>query len=96
MDVRQKADETEPKPNLCFGLVARATPEFQPHSDALSESPDSPFWKRRMITLRTEKGLRYLRGALYSEVEDGVTTVQEEIPDEDSLALIKEKFGIML
>lgn len=49
-----------------------------------------------MITLRTEKGLRYLRGSSYSEVEDGVTTVQEEIPDEDSLAFIKEKFGIVL
>lgn len=92
----QKADETESKPSLCFGLVARETPEFQPHSDALSESPDSPFWKRRMITLRMENGFRYLRGTSYSEVEDGVTTVQKEIPDEDSLALIKEKFGIVL
>ena len=49
-----------------------------------------------MITLRTENGFRYLRGTSYSEVEDGVTTVQKEIPDEDSLAFIKEKFGIVL
>ena len=93
---RQKADEDEPKSNLSFDLVAHETPEFQPHSDALSESPDSPFWKNRMITLRMENGFRYLRGTSYSEVEDGVTTVQEEIPDEGSLAFIEEKFGIVL
>lgn len=96
---RQGAEEDHPRPYLRFSWKPRKTEEFQQYSDALSKNPESPFWKRRMLTLRTEHGFCYLRGDVYTEEENGIVVHEETIPADDDVRaqlLFEEKFGIIL
>lgn len=92
--LRQAPGETEAKPYLRFNWTPRETPEFKPYSDALSESPDSIFWKRRMITLRTEEGFLLLRGDVYSEQKNGVVVEERTVTNDEASVLLEEKFGL--
>ncbi len=94
--MRQGNDGEGAKPYLRFSWVPRDRDEFDPYNKEMSESPHSPFLKKRMMTLRTERGFRTLRGDVYAEEEGGEVKVEKRLTCEEAPAILKDKFGIVL